>query len=149
MWQRIQTVFLGVAAIALIVGLVMPLWEARAGEEIIVLTPFYLVRGGQYFYYPYALTASLSVAALTLIFLTIRRYDNRMVQMKLGLFNTLILTGIMVCIVVFVIQLQNQYPVARNGYGMYSVFAAVVCNWLAVRFIRRDEKLVRDSDRLR
>jgi hypothetical protein len=50
MWQRIQTVFLGVAAIALIVGLVMPLWEARAGEEIIVLTPFYLLKGGQYFY---------------------------------------------------------------------------------------------------
>lgn len=149
MWQRIQTVFLGVAAVALIAGLVMPLWEARDGEGIIVLTPFYLLRDGQYYYYPYALTAALSVAALTLVFLTIKRYDNRTVQMKLGLFNTLILTGIMVCIVVFVIQLQNQYPVARNGYGMYFIFAAVICNWLAVRFIRRDEKLVRDSERLR
>lgn len=149
MWQRIQTVFLGVAAIALIVGLVMPLWEARAGEEIIVLTPFYLLKGGEYFYYPYSITAALSVAALTLIILTIKRYDNRMVQMKLGLFNTLILTGVMVSIVVFVIQLQNQYPVSRNGYGMFTIFGAVICNWLAVRFIRRDEKLVRDSERLR
>jgi len=149
MWQRIQTVFLGVAAIALIVGLVMPLWEARAGEEIIVLAPFYLLKGGQYYYYPYALTAVLSVAALTLVFLTIRRYDNRLVQMKLGLFNTIILTGIMICIVVFVLQLQKQYPVARNGYGMFFIFGAVICNWLAVRFIRRDEKLVRDSERLR
>jgi hypothetical protein len=149
MWQRIQTVFMGIAAIALIAALVMPLWEARNGEEIIVLTPFYLLKGGQYFYYPYALTAVLSVAALTLVFLTIRRYDNRLVQMKLGLFNTLMLTGIMICIVVFVVSLNKQYPIARNGYGMFFVFGAVICNWLAVRFIRKDEKTVRDSDRLR
>jgi hypothetical protein len=32
---------------------------------------------------------------------------------------------------------------------MWIMFVGVACNWLAVRFIRRDEKLVRDSDRLR
>lgn len=149
MWQRIQTVFLGIAAIALIGALVLPLWEARAGEEIIVLTPFYLLKSGTYSYYPYALTAVFTVASLTLVLLTIKRYDNRMVQMKLGLFNTLILTGIMVCIVWFVLSLNKQYPVARNGYGMFFIFGAVICNWLAVRFIRRDEKLVKDSERLR
>lgn len=149
MWQRIQTVFLGIAAIALIAALVLPLWEARVGEEKIVLTPFYLLQNGQYAYYPYALTAVLSVAALTLVFLTIKRYDNRLVQMKLGLFNTLLLTAVMVCIVVFVVMLGKQYPIARNGYGMFCIFGAVVCNWLAVRFIRRDEKLVQDSERLR
>ena len=149
MWQRIQTVFLAVAAIALIVALVQPLWEARVGEEKIILTPFYLLQDNQYLYYPYALTAVLTVAGLTLTFLTIRRYDNRMVQMKLGLFNTLILTAVMGCIVIFVLQLNKQYPLAHNGIAMYFVFGAVVCNWLAVRFIRRDEKLVRDSDRLR
>lgn len=149
MWQRIQTVFLGIAAIALGAALVLPLWEARVGEEKIVLTPFYLLKNEQFLYYPYALTAVLSVAALTLVILTIRRYDNRLVQMRLGLFNTLVLTGIMICIVVFVMQLQKEYPVSRNGYGMFFIFGAVVCNWLAVRFIRRDEKLVRDSDRLR
>lgn len=149
MWQRIQTVFLGIAAIALIVALVQPLWEARAGEKKIVLTPFYLLQKGEYAYTPYALTAVLTVAGLTLTLLTIRRYDNRMTQMKLGLFNTLILTGVMICIVVFVLQLNKQYPLAQNGSAMYFVFAAVVCNWLAVRFIRRDEKLVKDSERLR
>jgi hypothetical protein len=46
-------------------------------------------------------------------------------------------------------MLNKQYPLAQNGVAMYFVFAAVVCNWLAVRFIRRDEKLVKDSDRLR
>lgn len=149
MWQRIQTVFLGIGAIALIVALVQPLWEARVGEEKIVLTPFYLLQNGQYAYYPYALTAVLAVAGLTLTFLTIRRYDNRLVQMKLGLFNTLILTGVMICIVLFVVKLNKQYPGGENGIAMWFVFAAVICNWLAVRFIRKDEKLVKDSDRLR
>jgi hypothetical protein len=149
MWQRIQTVFLGIAAIALIVALVQPLWEARAGEEVIVLTPFYLMKGSQYNYTPYALTAVLSVASLTLVLLTIRRYDNRLTQMKLGLLNSLILAAIMGLIVYFVVSLNTQYPVADRGLGLYFVFAAAICNWLAVRFIRRDEKMVKDSNRLR
>ncbi len=149
MWQRIQTVFLGVAVIALIVALILPVWEARTGEEKIVLTPFYLSTGTQFLYMPYSITAVLAVAGLTLAFLTIKRYDNRLVQMKLAALNTLILMGVMICIVVFVVKLNNQYPIARNGLGMYFVFAAVMCNWLALRFIRRDERIVRDSDRLR
>lgn len=149
MWQRIQTVFLVIAMIALGVALILPVWEARAGEEKIVMTPFYLLTGTQYLYFPYSLTAVLAIAGITLAFLTIKRYDNRMLQMKLAMLNTLILMGVMICIVVFVMKLNNQYPIARNGYGMYLVFAAVVCNWLALRFIRRDERLVRDSDRLR
>lgn len=149
MWQRIQTVFLAIAIIALIVALILPVWEARAGEEQIVLTPFYLLTGTQYLYFPYSLTAVLAVAGITLAFLTIRRYDNRLTQMKLAGLNTLILMGVMICIVVFVMKLNNQYPIARNGIGMYFVFGAVLCNWLALRFIRRDERLVRDSDRLR
>jgi len=33
--------------------------------------------------------------------------------------------------------------------GFYAIIAALVCNALANRFIRRDEKLVRGSDRIR
>jgi hypothetical protein len=149
MWQRIQTVFLVIACIALLVALVLPVWEARAGEEKIVLTPLYLLTGTNYLYLPYSLTAMLAVAGLTLAILTIKRYDNRLVQMKMAMLNTFILMGVMISIVVFVMQLSKQYPIARNGFGMYLVFAAVVCNWLALRFIRRDERLVKDSDRLR
>lgn len=149
MWQRIQTVFLGIAALALLASLILPLWEARDGAEKIVLTPFYLLQKEQYVYFPYSLTAVLAIAGLTLVILMIRRYDNRMAQMKMGMLNTLILTGVMAAIVIFVIKLNKQFPMAQNGIGLYFVFAAVVCNWLALRFIRRDEKLVRDSERLR
>ena len=35
------------------------------------------------------------------------------------------------------------------GLGLWLPGAAVICNLLANRFIRKDERLVRDADRLR
>lgn len=151
MWQRIQTVFLAITIIALIISLIMPVWQGQSGGEAVVLTPFYLLQNKeQYSYWPYSLTALLVVAGITLALIEIRRYDNRVLQMKLGALNTLFLAGAMVCVAVYTLDLSKQFPnEAKNGMGMYLIFAAVLCNWLAVRFIRRDERLVRDSDRLR
>ncbi len=150
MWQRIQTVFLGITIIALGISLTRPVWIGEFEGAKIVLTPFYFLQNDQYSYYPYSLTALLIVAGLTLSIIEIRRFDNRVLQMKLGALNTLILAGSMVCVAVFTMQLAKQYPTgSQNGMGMYLIFVAVLCNWLAVRFIRRDERLVKDSDRLR
>ena len=150
MWQRIQTVFLGVTIIALIISLILPVWQGQSEGAEVVLTPFYLLDKGQYVYYPYALTALLLVAGLTISIMEVRRYDNRILQMKLGALNTLILAGAMVCVAYYTMTLAEQFPAgSRNGMGMYLIFVAVLCNWLAVRFIRKDEKMVQDSDRLR
>ena len=150
MWQRIQTVFLGGTIITLTIALIMPLWMGQADGTPVVLTPFYLVQLDQYDYIPYSLTAALLVAGLTISLIEIRRYDNRLLQMKLGLLNTVFLLGAMICVVSFSIPLSKQFSTApRNGLGTYLIFAAVLFNWLALRFIRRDERLVRDSDRLR
>ncbi len=42
------------------------------------------------------------------------------------------------------ITLQSNY-----GFAIPALIVAMICSWLAVRFIRRDEKLVRSADRLR
>ena len=42
------------------------------------------------------------------------------------------------------ISLQSNY-----GFAIPVLIVAMICSWLAVRFIRRDEKLVRSADRLR
>jgi hypothetical protein len=150
MWQRIQTVFLGITIFTLIISLILPVWQGQIRGSVVTLTPFYLLENDQYTYYPYALTAMLVVAAATLSLIEIRRYDNRMLQMKLGMLNTLILLGAMISIVMFTMKLSKLYPEApKNGLGMFLIFGAVLCNWLALRFIRRDERLVRDSERLR
>lgn len=150
MWQRIQTVFLGITIVALIVSLILPVWQGQHEGATIVLTPFYLLQNDQYLYIPYSLTAVLVVAGITIAIIEIRRYDNRVLQMKLGVLNTLILAGSMICVAVYTMQLSKAYPAgAKNGLGMYLIFVAVLCNWLAVRFIRKDERMVRDSERLR
>ncbi|HAC25585.1 MAG TPA: DUF4293 domain-containing protein, partial [Cytophagales bacterium] len=56
--------------------------------------------------------------------------------------------GIMICMVVFFNQLVNQFG-GKNGISLWVIFGAVAFNWLAIRFIRRDERVVRDSDRIR
>lgn len=150
MWQRIQTVFLGITIIALIISLILPVWQGQYEGSPIVLTPFYLTQNDLYTYLPYSLTAVLVVAGITVALIEIKRYDNRILQMKLGVLNTALLAGSMICVAWFTMELAKKYPSgSQNGLGMYLIFVAVLCNWLAVRFIRRDERLVKDSDRLR
>jgi hypothetical protein len=150
MWQRIQTVFLGITIIAMTISLIQPVWLGQSDGSAIVLTPFYLLQNDQYLYFPYSLTAILSIAAITIALIEIRRFDNRPLQMKLGLLNTLLLLGAMISVFFFTQGLVKQYPIGfKNGVGMYLIFAGVLCNWIALRFIRRDERLVKESDRLR
>ncbi len=155
MWQRIQSVFLGLTILSLILGLLVPVWVG-GGEGIEYrLYPIYFMvkQQGQITtsqYVPFCITAILMVAALTIAMMEFRRYDNRFLQIKLGTLNSLILAGVMICDVVFSNQMSRAYPVPwKFDYSLYLTFGAVACNWLAIRFIRKDEKMVRDSDRLR
>lgn len=150
MWQRIQTIFLAIAIIALIISLVQPIWIYQAEDSAdIVLTPFYLLQDGDYQYLPFSLTAILSVASITLAFISIRKYKNRMVQMKIGAFNSLLLVGVVGSSVYFAVNLIEKFQGGHYGFGLYLPVVAVICNLLANFFIRKDEKLVRDSERLR
>ena len=47
-------------------------------------------------------------------------------------------------------ETTSQIPLQSNyGYAIPILIVAMILSWLAVRFIRRDEKLVRSADRLR
>ena len=150
MWQRIQTVFLILTIVSLAVSLVQPIWISQADDLMIVLTPFYLIKDSAYIYLPYSLTAVLAVAGITLAIIEVKRYDNRKLQIKLGALNSLVLAGVMICAVWFSSELSKEFAVEfKYGVGLYLTFVAVLTNWFAVRFIRRDERIVKDSDRLR
>jgi hypothetical protein len=150
MWQRVQTVFLGLTVVSLMVSLVQPIWQITEPEVTRVLTPFYYLHQGAYHYMPYALTAVLGIASITVALSEIKRYDKRLVQIKLGAFNSVLLAGMMICAVWFASQLSEQYPGNFSyGLGLYMIGVAVITNWLALRFIRKDEQLVKDSDRIR
>jgi hypothetical protein len=158
MWQRIQTVFLALVIASMVIGIFFPIWVGHSGGITHKLYPLHystyqdgdngVVSAAQYF--PFAITAMLMVAAATIAFMELRRFDNRILQIKLGTLNSLILMGVMISAVVLANQMTDKFPSDWDyGFGLYIPFAGVTFNWLAVRFIRRDEKLVRDSERIR
>ncbi|RAW03023.1 DUF4293 domain-containing protein [Pseudochryseolinea flava] len=157
MWQRIQTLFLIVVIASLVGSLLMPIWASQVSEsKTHLLYAFHYsikekTATGDTLttaYLPYALTACLMVAAITLAIIEIGRYKNRLLQLKLGALNSLFIAGAMASALYFSYQLHGQLGGAF-GFGLWLPFGAVISNFLSNQFIRRDEKLVRDSDRLR
>ena len=121
----------------------------KGGDTSAVLTPFYLLKSDQYQYVPYVITAILTIAVITLGITSIRKYANRVTQLKLGALNSLLLVGVLASSAYFGSQMIKEFQGGEYGLGLYLPAAAVLFNLLANFFIRKDEKLVRDSDRLR
>jgi hypothetical protein len=162
MWQRFQTLFLGIVVIVMVASIFLPIWKyedrsniSPSGTPITYeLYPlhFSVVNGEQRTtaYFPYSVTAILMIAAATVAIQAIRRFDNRLTQMKLAAFNTLLLMGVMGSAVYFAYKLNAEYNhVGLQQVSLWTIFSGVAFNWLAMRFIRRDEKIVKDSERLR
>jgi len=155
MWQRIQTVFLVIAIISLIAAILFPIWvHETAGQTHKLFAFHYSItaqRGDMVStdYMPYCLTAILAIASITIAIIEIGKYKDRMLQMKLGALNSLFLAGTIVSAFVFSNNLAEEFKGGQLGLGLWLPGIAVLCNLLANRFIRRDEKLVRDSNRLR
>ena len=153
MWQRIQTLFLIVVILSLGASLFLPIWASAISEtKTHLLYAFhYSVKEGDVLtpaYFPYSITACLLVAAITIAIIEIGRFKNRLLQLKLGALNSLFIAGSMASALYFAYQLHGQFGGAF-GFGLWLPSAAVLANFFSNQFIKRDEKLVRDSDRLR
>ena len=159
MLQRPQSVFLAIAAICLIVSLFLPVWVKSVPEpdKQLTLHRTHLVKDSasgeaQSVPWPYALSAVFAVLGAATAVFEIFKYNNRLTQMKLGALNSLLLSAATLLPLFFVYQLEAEYdPTTRGAYGLgtYLPLISLVCNILANRFIRRDEKLVRSVDRIR
>lgn len=155
MWQRIQTVFLVISIMSLIAAILFPVWVNTAvGQSHKLYALHYSITGqsGEMIstdYFPYCLTALLAAASITLSVIEIGKYKDRMLQMKLGALNSLFLAGTILSAFYFSNQLAKEFNGGEFGLGLWLPGISVLCNLLANRFIRRDEKLVRDSNRLR
>lgn len=154
MWQRVQTIFLAVAIACLVAMIFFPVWEAKGEEIRLTLYPlYYRTQMGatiQEIYFPYCFIAILGLAAATMAFIEIQKFENRLLQLKLGALNSLFMTACGFMAVYLSFQIQKSVQAQGNfGLALYLPFVAAVLNAIANRFIRRDENLVKDSDRLR
>ena len=164
MIQRIQSVFLFLISGAMGTALVNPIWEKhglKAGEEA-ELTPL------QYSYETTEFTpnahlashitpmwylAGLMILVALVALVAIFQYRKRILQMGLCAVNAILLTASMGVVLYNILVNGKTYgnPNDQGSFltGFWAILAALVFNFLANRFIRRDEKLVRESNRIR
>ncbi len=134
-----------------------PIWE-KAGPnlpEMARLTSFqYSYQAGvttfiQPIWYLGALLALVGLVALYAMF----QYKNRLQQQALCAVNSLLLMIITGLILYRTLYLGKEYgnPADQGSFlpGFYAIIGSLFANGLANRFIRRDEKLVKESNRFR
>lgn len=131
MIQRIQTLFLLAT-----LGLVIAILSSKA-----FYTAEYTVKYTEYT--PYLV---LSIATLIITFFTIFMYHHRMFQIRLCIFNTIVF-------IAFQCWIAYAFFTCEPGtvFSITAVFPAVcaILTFMALRYIARDEAMVRASNSLR
>lgn len=152
MIQRIQSVYLLIVGILLIVALCLPLGtfvdsQGVAMGELNVLGT--QLTNGQH-YATWGLFCIL-ILATVIALLTIFLFRNRMLQIRMTVFNSLLLIGYYIVFAAFwyIIKDNGQADSFRIHWSLGMPLVAIILNYLTFRAIYKDEVLVRAADRLR
>ncbi|MCH7401036.1 DUF4293 domain-containing protein [Belliella kenyensis] len=159
MIQRIQTIFLFLVAVAMILVVIFPIWQqVNPGQtQMMTLSAWNLVlidiqtqevvSSSSKFY-----LGVLSIIAAGLALFSLSQYKNRAKQMFLNMINSLVMVVTLGLIVYTTYQVNADFNPNANGafvLGFWAIFGGMILNLLANRFIRKDEMLVRSVDRIR
>ena len=149
MIQRIQSVYLLVVSILMIVCMCNPVGSIIAGTQDISEfgNLFITLPDGTKDYAPWALFVILLVVAV-LAFGTIFLFKKRMLQIRLTIFSTVVLIGYYLALVAYIFMLAEDTSFTPS-WTICLPFVSIILNWLAIRGIGADEALVKAYDRLR
>ena len=149
MIQRIQTVYLLIVAVLAVIVLSTPLGSLITPESTInEMTNLSInAADGTVSYEPWALFAIQMVSAVIALG-TIFLYKKRIVQIRLCLFNMILLVGYYITLGVFVYMLKGSNSFTPS-WSVCLPFINIVLSWLALRAIGKDEALVRSLNSLR
>ncbi|MCE7057385.1 DUF4293 domain-containing protein [Algoriphagus sp. AGSA1] len=158
MIQRVQSIFLLLVAIAMGLTLGMGLWVQDIGSSggSWTLDAFFMKQldaSGEIMistsnWYIGAIAAFVGLLAIISIF----QYRNRARQMMINMINSLFMVGLVAIVFLTTNGVNKDIGAMDNGtyqVGFWAILAAMVCNMLANRFIRKDEALIKSVDRIR
>lgn len=145
MIQRIQTIFLAVAGIAFLCLYKFPFATSSIAEGNIFGDRVYDIFDNPILMVMVGIAGGLALLNLVL-------FKNRALQLRLG--YLLIILGVLIPMVSIWLFVQERSgmsasSVVNDGIGIYLPIVGLIMAVLANIFIRKDEKLVRSSDRLR
>lgn len=163
MIQRVQSIFLFLVAVSMVLHLLFPIWQKvdPAAGEVITINAFYLnyesyTQGtGERATIDSKSTIAISILAIiaaVVAMYSIFQYHNRLTQIKLGALNSLIMAATLMTGFYYIWKANELLSPTIEGnylFGFYTVMMGLMFNMLANRFIRRDENLVRSADRIR
>jgi glucan phosphoethanolaminetransferase (alkaline phosphatase superfamily) len=151
MWQRVQSILLLVTILgsAVFLGTNSYVKMISPNEKLLV-NAFQVSyqKGSEIQKVDIYYVAILVGLSILLTVFTLFQYKDRVKQMLFVALNSLFL-GVALAITVYHIQ---KTAVAMGGeggqyyIGIGGIFVALAANWFANRFIKKDEKLVKDAD---
>ena len=155
MIQRIQTVFLFLAAVFAGDLFFSPIAAFEHGAEVMKLSVLGVNNqvDAQYFNAIYTLPLLvLTIFVVVLPLVTIFMYKKRELQIKLSSLNVFL--NAIICGLIFLYYVSNvEKTIAAEGvaylFGTYIPLINMVLSILAMRWIKKDIELIRSVDRLR
>lgn len=152
MIQRLQSVFLALAAAVMALLFTKPMSFVSIDQALPPGSAQSMMADGTFSTEDHVILLILVILGILLPVITIFLYKNRPLQMKLSrLTIALIALSIMLTSILF----YQEYQIMAVGtevtvqYGYVMLVLALLFLVLALRYIRKDEKLVRSADRLR
>ncbi len=158
MIQRIQSLFLVIAAAAALLMLFFPVADFFSGTELgnykLVATglkcmdPNPKFHTSSWFGFPLLALVSVSIILPVLI---LGLYKNRGLQIRLLAFNILITIVLIIVVLMYYMSSVQKLTGIQPSYqfGAFCPLISLIFLVLANRFIRKDENLVKSADRLR
>ena len=159
MIQRIQSIFLALVAVCMVMVVAFPIWDKTDAQNMqnMRLNAFSIThtQGNKVVEATSSTTVYIAVLAIIVLgvsLLSLFSFKNRILQMKLGLANSMTMLVLMMVNVLTIYKAEKIFNAAQKGdfyFGFWAIIAGILCNIAANFFIRKDEKLVQSSNRMR
>ncbi|NPA68773.1 MAG: DUF4293 domain-containing protein [Chlorobi bacterium] len=149
MIQRIQSLWLFIATVAAVLTYFFPVIELNSDKSLMIYSFDSITFAGitGLIQSGYIIAALLGIIAL-LSFVTIFLYKNRVLQMRLCVFISLLDIILIILITLFSVN-QTKSPAAAIGLSAILPLIIFIFVLMARRAILRDELLVKAADRIR
>jgi len=159
MIQRVQTIFLFLVAVFMLLVLYFPIWTQinPTMTETMTLTAWSLTvidiaEQGVVSTTSTIYIALMALAAAIIAIYSLSQFKNRKKQMMLNMINSLVMVITLGTIVFLTMNANEEFGGQDSGEymaGFYVIIFAMLMNIVSNRFIRKDEMLVRSVDRIR
>lgn len=150
MIQRIQSVYLLIVTALLVTAMCLPVGSLIASDgNVYEFMNLGVCMDSACDSSPWGMFAILLLSAIV-SFATIFLFKNRILQIRMTVFNSILLIGYYLTFIVFMFVLQKKLEASfQLAWGLCLPLIAIILNYLAIRAIGKDEVLVKAADRLR